>query len=110
MRHFSSVLALNPILYARALFNPYVALGIGALIVGLLTRMALLSVADLSVVLPLTASGYVISTILGRLILREEVTAYRWLGTLLIFTGAVIVGYRGTQSSAGETRLLQADN
>ena len=106
MRHFSSVVALNPILYARALFNPYVALGVGALVLGLLTRMALLSMADLSIVLPLTASGYVVSTILGKLILREEVTAYRWLGTLLIFAGAVIVGFREKQSSTGETELL----
>src|ERR1700751_3581602 len=93
MRHFSYVLAMNPFVYARALFNPYVAVGIGALIFGLLSRMALLSLADLSVVLPLTASGYIMSTLLGKIFLGEQVSGYRWLGTMLIFAGALVVGF-----------------
>jgi drug/metabolite transporter (DMT)-like permease len=106
MRHFSSVLALDPFLYMRALFNPYVALGIGALVFGLITRMALLSLADLSVVLPLTASGYILSTLLGKFLLREEVTTYRWLGTILIFAGALVVGYSNRRSVANDSSLL----
>ena len=109
MRHFSSVLALNPFVYARALFNPYVALGVGALIFGVLSRMALLSLADLSVVLPLTASGYILSTVLGKLFLREEVTGYRWLGTILIFLGAVVVGYRTRETKAVDCNLSPAE-
>jgi drug/metabolite transporter (DMT)-like permease len=110
MRHFSSLLAANPFLYVRVLFNPFVAMGIGALVLGLLTRMALLSLADLSVVLPLTASGYILSTVLGKLFLREEVTANRWLGTVLIFAGAVIVGIntRTKDDRLNESRMLHA--
>ena len=93
-------------LYARALFNPYVALGIGALVFSLLSRMALLSVADLSIVLPLTGSGYVVSTLLGKFFLREEVTAERWLGTLLIFAGALVVGFSTRASRAPDSTLL----
>lgn len=110
MRHFSSVLGINPTVYVQALFNPYVALGVGALILGLLTRMALLSVADLSVVLPLTASGYIISTFLGRVMLREDVSTYRWFGTVLIAAGAVIVGYRGKENKASASKLLLAED
>lgn len=106
MRHFSSVLGTNPFVYARAVFNPYVALGIGALVVGLLTRMALLSLADLSLVLPLTASGYILSTILGKLFLREEVSSYRWIGTILIFAGAIIVGFSARKQSAPDVSAL----
>jgi uncharacterized membrane protein len=109
MRHFSSLLALNPFLYVRAMFNPYVALGIGALIFGLFTRMALLSLADLSVVLPLTASGYILSTLLGKIFLREEVNLYRWLGTILIFAGALVVGSSTRRSSSKVSCLLPAD-
>lgn len=109
MRHFSSVLALNPFVYARALFNPYVALGVGALIFGLFTRMALLSLAELSVVLPLTASGYILSTLFGRLFLREEVTGYQWLGTILIFLGAIVVGYSSRETKASDCNLLPAE-
>jgi uncharacterized membrane protein len=54
--------------------------------------MALLSMADLSFVLPVTAVGYVISVYLGKALLNETVTRQRWLGTLLIFAGAILVG------------------
>jgi transporter family protein len=103
MRHFSSVLTMNPFLYVRALFNPYVALGIGALIFALLSRMALLSLADLSLVLPLTASGYIISTLLGKVFLGEQVTVSRWMGTVLIFVGAVVVGFSSRRSQSNES-------
>lgn len=74
------------------MLNPFVALGISALVLGLLTRMALLSVADLSFVLPLTATGYIFSTLLGRFFLAEQVTLGGWLGTVLIFLGTALVG------------------
>ena len=106
MRHFSSMLTLNPFLYMRALINPYVALGIGALIFGLLTRMALMSVADLSIVLPLTASGYILSTALGKFCLGEQVSLYRWLGAALIFAGALIVGSSTRRVDADSLELL----
>ena len=92
MKHFPQVLSVNPLPYLRALANPFVALGITALVLGLLTRMALLSLADLSFVLPLTATGYIVSTLLGRFLLSEEVTSGRWLGTVLIFVGTTLVG------------------
>lgn len=92
MRHFPRLLAFEPLPYFQALLNPFVALGIGMLIVALLTRMALLSVADLSFVLPLTASGYIISVLLGKMFLGEQVRYNGWLGTFLIFGGVVLVG------------------
>ncbi len=90
-RHFTQVLAINPFVYLQAMLNPYVALGVGMLILVTLTRMALLSLADLSFVVPVTALGYVISTILGKFFLSEQVSRSRWLGILLIFAGTVIV-------------------
>lgn len=62
------------------------------LILALLTRLALLSVADLSFVLPLTATGYILSALLGKMFLNEQVSLNQWLGTLLIFLGVVLVG------------------
>jgi drug/metabolite transporter (DMT)-like permease len=91
MKHFTQVLSVNPFVYLRAMLNPFVALGIAALILGLLTRMALLSLADLSFVLPLTATGYIVSTLLGRFFLSEQVTSGAWLGTVLIFFGTALV-------------------
>lgn len=92
MKHFSSVLTWNPLVYIQAMANPFVSLGIILLIIGLLVRMAMLSVADLSVVLPLTSIGYVVSALLGKFVLREQISVAGWIGTALIFVGTVIVG------------------
>jgi drug/metabolite transporter (DMT)-like permease len=102
MKQVPERMSMNPALYVRAMLNPFVALGVVALILALLTRMALFSLADLSFVLPVTAVGYVIAVFLGKLFLHEAVSNQRWLGTLLIFAGAASVGStsRNTTSSA----------
>jgi len=92
MKQVPERMSINPALYLRAMLNPFVAMGVAALILALLTRMALLSLADLSFALPVTAVGYVIAVFLGKMFLHETVTHQRWLGTLLIFAGAALVG------------------
>jgi uncharacterized membrane protein len=92
MKEVPERMSMNPALYLRAMLDPFVALGVAALILALLTRMALLSLADLSFVLPVTAVGYVTAVFLGKVFLHETVTGQRWLGTLLIFAGAALVG------------------
>ena len=86
------------------MLDPFVALGIVLLIVALLARMVLLSVADLSFVLPVTAVGYVLAALLGKAVLHEIVTRQRWLGILLIFGGAALVSFtRQKTTDTGET-------
>ena len=77
-----------------AFLQPWVVAGIALLIFWTLARMALLSWADLSYVLPVTSVGYVLNAILGRLFLDEYVSPERWAGTLLIVGGAALVGSR----------------
>jgi drug/metabolite transporter (DMT)-like permease len=100
MKHFAKVLAVNPLPYVQAMLSPFVALGIVTLILAQLTRMALLSLADLSFVLPATASGYIFSAMLGRVFLSEHVSSGQWLGTLLIAAGIALVGTTPTRSNA----------
>jgi uncharacterized membrane protein len=109
MKHFSQVLSANPLLYLRAMLNPFVALGIAALVLGLLTRMALFSVADLSFVLPLTATGYIFSTLLGKFFLAEQVTLGGWLGTILIFLGTTLVVSTSQKTPAPKLPLTSPD-
>ena len=97
MKHLPAAGA-NPLSYIRAMLDPFVAVGVVSLIVALLTRMVLLSLADLSFVLPVTAVGYVIATFLGKVVLHEVVTAQRWTGTVLIFIGAALVSSTGEKS------------
>jgi len=92
MKQVPEQMFTDPALYLHAMLNPFVAMGIAALILALLTRMALLSLADLSYVLPVTAIGYVIAVFLGKVFLHETVSGQRWMGTLLIFGGALLVG------------------
>jgi drug/metabolite transporter (DMT)-like permease len=88
----------SPLSYLEAIFTPYVALGIVLLIVWLLSRMALLSWADLSYVLPLTAVGYIATAAIGRFILHEQISWMRWSGTLLIVAGTSLVSMTGTRT------------
>lgn len=76
----------------EAITNPLVALGISMQIYWLFSRMALLSHVDLSYILPITASGYTISALLGNVLLHEVVTPSHWAGILLITAGSALAG------------------
>lgn len=91
----------TPLGYITALFDPWVALGVCLLMLWMLSQMALLSWADLSYVLPVTAAGYVLAAIAGRVFLQERISAARWTGVALIMTGVALVGRTG-HSTTGE--------
>ena len=100
MHRFPKLLAFDPLPYLQALLNPFVALGILMLILAVFTRLALLSVADLSFVLPMTAAGYIISVVLGKVFLGEDVGSIRWLGTFLVFAGVALVSSTAAHSAS----------
>lgn len=92
MKALNEAVAWNPLSYLRAMLNPFVASGIVLLILWLLTRMMLMSWADLSFALPLMALGYVVAAVLGHFVLHEAVSLRQWMGTGLIFAGVALVG------------------
>src|SRR5579863_6340055 len=92
MRHRPVLRTLSPLEYIGAILSPWVMLGILLLILWMLARMALLSWADLSYVLPVTSLGYVASAVIGRFFLNEHITPHRWAGTMLIVAGTILVG------------------
>ena len=110
MRRFPEAVAANPGLLLRAILEPFVAIGIVMQILWLLTRMSLLSVADLSFVLPVTSAGYVISTLLGWLVLHEPVSATRWAGAVLISLGAALVVSTPERTTVEESARALAEN
>jgi drug/metabolite transporter (DMT)-like permease len=81
----------SPLDYITVLFRPIVALGVLLLIVWLASRMALLSWADLSYVLPVTSVGYVLVALSGRVLLHEQISIRRWTGIALIVGGVALV-------------------
>jgi len=99
MRGRSTVSVLD---YLAAMFTPWVMTGIVLLILWLLSRMALMSWADLSYVLPVTSIAYVASAVLGRVFFGEIVTWQRWLGTAFIVVGIICVGLTAANTTRQE--------
>lgn len=73
------------------LANPFLLPGAALTAVYALAQLSLFSWADLSFVIPCTASSYILTTLLGEFVLGERVQLVRWLGVLLIFFGVVLV-------------------
>jgi drug/metabolite transporter (DMT)-like permease len=94
-----------PAEYITVLFRPWVSAGVLLLILWLLSRMALLSWADLSYVLPVTSVGYVLVALAGKVLLHERITTQRWAGILLIMAGVALV----SAYSAPQTAPSKAD-
>ncbi len=76
---------------AQVLTNPWIILGILFLLSALLLYLAAISRLDLSYVLPMTAAKYVLSALCAWLILNESVSNQRWLGTILVSSGVLLV-------------------
>ena len=53
--------------------------------------MALLSIRDVSFVVPATAVGYALETLLARWFLREQVSVRRWAGAALVVAGVCLI-------------------
>jgi drug/metabolite transporter (DMT)-like permease len=104
MQSVGELLSLSPLPYIRALFNPWVAVGVSLLIVWLLSHMALLSWADLSYVLPMTSIAYVLVALVGRFLLHEHVSPARWVGVTLIMAGVALVGHTAPRTTAAHKR------
>jgi drug/metabolite transporter (DMT)-like permease len=81
----------HPMELIGAVFTPWIALGIVLLIGFFASYLTALSWADLTYVLPATASGYVVMEILAHFWLGEQVSWMRWLGALLITVGVAYV-------------------
>ena len=74
--------------------NPNILLGVFFEAVFFGTLLVLMSRgAEVSFIWPLTALGFVFTTLAARFILREEVPLLRWGGVLLIMLGAALITY-----------------
>lgn len=98
----------TPASYITALFEPWAALGVALLILWLLSRMALLSWADLSYVLPLTSIGYVLVALSGRFLLHEQITFRRWAGIVFIMSGVALVSFGTAPRTEREPQRARA--
>jgi drug/metabolite transporter (DMT)-like permease len=92
----------------RAVRNPYVVGGVLCLAVYFLSFTAVLTWADVSQVVPISALGFLLTTFLAQRTLGEHVTPQRWFGTLLIVAGVVLVA-RSSGPGAGHAAPNKAE-
>lgn len=70
---------------------PLLWCGVGAYVIEFITWLLALSLAPLSLVFPAASLSYVGVVLGGHLVLGETVSRRRWLGTLVITTGVMLV-------------------
>jgi drug/metabolite transporter (DMT)-like permease len=75
----------------RALGNPWTLLGVALQAVFFLMYLTLLSRADVSKILPMTAFDYIVVAVLAQYLLAEPVTPGRWAGIGMIVAGVYLV-------------------
>ncbi|MGH9937174.1 MAG: EamA family transporter, partial [Blastocatellia bacterium] len=75
----------------RMIRSPYLFGGVACLAVSFFSFISLLSYADLSFVVPLTAVSYITNTVGARFFLKERISKARWMGTLLVTFGVAII-------------------
>jgi uncharacterized membrane protein len=78
-------------LFVKTFVNGWVWLGIGSLLLFLVSFMIVLSWADYSFVMPASAASYAVATFMSHWLLRESVTPQRWAGVALICLGVALV-------------------
>jgi drug/metabolite transporter (DMT)-like permease len=81
----------SPFEYLRIFTNPWIDAGVILLIVWFGSQLSLLSWADLSYVLPVTAASYVLTAVLGKIFLHEFISLARWSGICVISVGVMLV-------------------
>ncbi len=90
------------ILISSVVRNPYVFSGVVFLAIFFFLYLAALSWADLSFVLPFTAISYIFAALLAKYFLGEDVSWFRWAGTVFIVIGIVFVALDARPLSAGD--------
>ena len=83
-------------LILRALQNGWMWLGFLLMGVGFFSLLEMLSLENVSFVVPVTALSYGFGALGGKIFLREQVTRKRWAGVLLVCLGVglVLIGQR----------------
>jgi uncharacterized membrane protein len=75
----------------RALAEPWMWIAITMMAVAFFSLLGMLATAKASFVYPSTALSYAVGALGGKFFLKEQVTAQRWIGVLVICVGVLLV-------------------
>jgi drug/metabolite transporter (DMT)-like permease len=91
LRHVGPVESWSILPYIQAFTHRWVAIGVAVMMGWTFSRLALLSWADLSYMLPVTSTSYVLTALAGAFLLHEHVTPLEWIGIGFITAGVAFV-------------------
>jgi drug/metabolite transporter (DMT)-like permease len=75
----------------RALKVPWMWIGVGMMALAFFSLLAVLSIENVSFVVPVTALNYAAGALGGKFFLGERVTLRRWAGVLIVCIGVTLV-------------------
>jgi drug/metabolite transporter (DMT)-like permease len=91
MRHHGEIRDFRPGALGRAasalMRSRYIVASVVAMAISFFAFMALISIAQLSFAVPVTAASYIFETILAKYLLKEYIGWKRWTGVLLVAGG-----------------------
>jgi len=75
----------------RVVTNRNFLLGLFSMAVSFGAFLTVLSLTDMSYVVPATSLSFVVSTLGAKLVLKETISSSRWMGTLLVGLGILLI-------------------
>jgi bacterial/archaeal transporter family protein len=95
LKQVGEISTLNPGLLVRLgwriMMNSNVLQGVLSMAVSFLAFLTVLSWENLSYTVPATSLSYVMSTLGAKFVLKERINRYRWVGTVLVGFGILLI-------------------
>jgi len=109
MRQIGRITMANLSDLSLAIANPWIVVGTLLLIAFFASYLSALSWADLSYVMLITAFGNVLTALLARFMLHEQIPFTRWAGIMLITFGVAFVGQGPSLTVSADHPAQDAD-
>jgi drug/metabolite transporter (DMT)-like permease len=95
MKHVGEVKDFRPLAVVRVILRamrlPWMWVGISMMALAFFSLLAVLSIENVSFVVPVTALNYAAGALGGKFFLGEHVTPRRWAGVLIVCVGVTLV-------------------
>jgi drug/metabolite transporter (DMT)-like permease len=95
MKHVGEVTNFRPLALVRIIFRAmkvsWMWIGVSMMALAFFSLLAVLSIENVSFVVPVTALNYAAGALGGKFFLGERVTPRRWTGVLLVCIGVTLV-------------------
>jgi len=95
MKHVGEVKDFRPLAVVRVILRamklPWMWIGISMMALAFFSLLAVLSIENVSFVVPVTALNYAAGALGGKFFLGERVTPRRWAGVLIVCIGVTLV-------------------